>query len=187
MLHSPRETTTTTTTITYSKLAAAAAAAADLGLVRSSDGWTDIKGGAKKEASHSPVSQAGRQSVSHEGGQAGRQEGSPLHPRRCRRDHFDGHLETIQLCRRLRRERGRSGWGWAGRLSLSGRMKERRKELNWEQVRGGMQSERATDAYFIPCPNVAAAEFDTSIERFLCALPLCLSPSHSGSTLSDCC
>ena len=33
--------------------------------------------------------------------------------------------------------------------------------------------------YFIPCPNVAAAEFDTSIERFLCALsPLTASPTQ---------
>ena len=54
----------------------------------------------------------------------------------------------------------------------------------------GREERSLSDAYFFPCPNVAAAEFDTSIERFLllsASLPLCLSLPHSSSTLSDCC
>ena len=143
MLHSPREAKTTTTTITYSKLStlkctfisACESQAAlltqpfrsiltsgqdggDLGLVRSLR-WMDIKGGAKKEASQS----VGRK---RKGGRG-----------RCRKDHFDGHLETIQLC-----------CGRTDGLSQTEGEKEdlgsdeRRKELNWEQVRDGMRRER---------------------------------------------
>ena len=75
--------------------------------------------------------------------------------------------------------------------------KEGKKELNWEQVRDGMRREergdRLSDAYFIPCTNVAGAEFDTRIERFLyspslsLSLSLSLPLSPSNSTLSDCC
>ena len=148
MLHSPREAkTTTTTTITYSKLASSISSTVQCVFVDVAKGrdsrnlsrrnmhfrarWprpTDRPtwGSFAQMDGYKRRSQERSQSV-----RRSKEEGRG----RCRKDHFDGHLETIQLCcGRTESEEGEKIWA---------RMKEGRKELNWEQVRDGMR-ERLT-------------------------------------------